>query len=170
MAKGKRARIITGTAVVLCVLAASLLSNRPQQAPAQAAIHTVAPATITINANLAETFTPAPPSATPALTAEQAWQHYAGHLGSTITTTPPGITAQLGFYTQPAGPADAPGASSLPTSNGTAYTALHQLAYGYSWHSCPVSAGVAPLPPNPCTAWLFLDANTGQQIIQTWQM
>jgi hypothetical protein len=170
MAKVKRTRIIIGFAIFLGVLAAGLLVTRLQQASARAGTHAVAPAAITINQNLGETFAPAPPSATAALTAQQAWQQYAEHSGSTVTAIPTDVTAQFGLYTQPAGPADAPGATGLPVSNGRAYIALNQLAYGYSWRSCPVSAGVAPLPANPCTAWLFLDANTGQQIVQTWQM
>jgi hypothetical protein len=166
----RRLQIIIGFAVILGVLAASFRVTPFQQAPARSATHTVTPSMITINQNLGETFAPAPPSADPALTAQQAWQQYAEHLGSTVTAIPPDAAAHLGLYTEPAGPADAPGAAGLPVSNGTAYLALNQLAYGYSWHSCPISAGVASLPTNPCTEWLFLNANTGRQIVETWQM
>jgi hypothetical protein len=169
MTKTKGTRIIIGVAAIFGVLTVSLLVNRLQQAPAHAATNAVTPATITINPSLGEIFAPAPPAAAPALTADQAWQHYATQLNSTITAIPSDVTVQLGLYTQPAGPADSPGAAGLPTSNGTAYVALNQLAYGYSWHSCPPSQGMAPLPASPCTEWLFLDASTGQQIVQTWQ-
>jgi len=170
MAKDHRTRIIIGTALVLGVLAAGFLANRPQQAPAWAATTAAMHPTVTINAKLGETFAPAPPSAAPALTAQQAWLRYARHVGSDRTTMPSGVTARLGLYTQPAGPANLPGTGSLPKSHGEAYIALNKLAYGYSSHSCPVPQGFAPLPPNPCIEWLFLDANTGQMIIETWQM
>jgi hypothetical protein len=70
--------------------------------------------------------------------------------GSSGTTIPSNVTVQLGLLTLPAGPANAD-TSGLVTSNGTAYTALNELAYGYSWHSCPMSTlPNATLPPNPC--------------------
>jgi hypothetical protein len=61
----------------------------------------------------------------------------------------------------------------LPTGpDGTGpYTAHNELAYGYSWLSCPHSTNprVKKLPPNPCREWNFLNANTGRQIVETWQ-
>jgi hypothetical protein len=64
--------------------------------------------------------------------------------------------------------------------DGEAYTALDELTWGYSWHECasvmpPVlPPGSTPVPaPSPsadhCTEWLFLNANTGVQIVLTWQ-
>jgi hypothetical protein len=151
------------------------------------AARSVVPATVKINTSIRETFAPAPPSAAPALTAQQAWRHYAEQAGSSVTAVPAFVTAQLGLFTLEASPADDPESAGLPTSDGKAYTALNKLSYGYSWHSCPPLMGgpsLAPrvrgssspdvrgsatLPPNPCVAWLFLNANTGRMIVQTWQ-
>ncbi len=160
------------TVTVLGLGVTGFLAAKPQQAPARAATHAAVPAPITIDAQLGETFAPAPRSAAPALTAQQAWLRYAHHVGSKVTTIPSHTTVRLGLYTQPAGPAFLPGTSRLPKSHGEAYIALNQLAYGYSWHSCPLyvgGPGMLPPPPTPCIEWLFLDANTGQMIIDTWQ-
>jgi hypothetical protein len=169
----KPTRIIIVAAVALGVLAAGFLAIRLQQAPARAATHATTPATITINAKLGETFAPAPASAAPALTAQQAWLRYAKSIGSRLSSMPRGVTARLGSFTLPVGSANEPNTSRLTKSNGKAYIALNQLAYGYSRHSCPVYLGrlpgMRPPPRTPCVAWLFLNANTGQMIIETWQ-
>ena len=47
-----------------------------------------------------------------------------------------------------------------PVRDGIAYTALNQLAYGYSWLAFPHRH---PKKRN----WIFLDANTGTMIIGT---
>jgi hypothetical protein len=141
-------------------------AGRPARANAVSSVTS----TITINSQIGMTFAPAPPGAVPALTAEQAWAQEAGVEGSSGTTIPSNVTVQLGLLTLPAGPANSD-TSGLVTSNGTAYTALNELAYGYSWHSCPMSTlPNATLPPNPCIEWEFLDANTGHLIDDTWQM
>jgi hypothetical protein len=116
---------------------------------------------IIINRQDRITFAPAPAAARPALTAQQAWAKY-----TTVNTSyhgsamPAKVTAFLGLFTLPTGP------------NGTGpYTAHNELAYGYSWHRCPQSTnpGTKKLPPNPCREWNFLNANTGRQIVETWQ-
>ena len=151
----------------------NLASLVPQQAPPGVATTAAMHATITIGANPLETFAPAPSSAAPALTAYQAWLRFAGHVGSHRTSMPPGVTARLGLFTMAAGPAAAPGTSTYPKSHGEAYIALNQLVYGYSSHSCPPyqgrMPGMPPPPPTPCIEWLFLNANTGHMIIETWQ-
>ncbi len=122
-------------------------------------------ATITIAPDVGETFAPAPASARPALTAQQAWAQYTHHDASyRKATIPSTVTVHLGLLTLPLGPSG-PGGSE-------AYTARDELVYGYSWHSCPVSVNprVRKLPPNPCIQWNFLNANTGHQIDDTWQM
>ena len=165
------------TVTVLGLGVTGFLALRPQQIPARAATHAAASATIAIDAKLGETFAPAPPSAAPALTAQQAWQRYAHHLGSRVTTIPAHTTARLGLFTLPVGTADNPAIAAgadkgLTISSDEAYSSLNQLAYGYSSHSCPLyvgGPGMQPPPPTPCIEWLFLDANTGQMIIETWQ-
>ena len=151
----------------------NLASLVPQRAPARAATTAATRATITIGTNPTETFAPAPSSATPALTAYQAWLRFARHVGSHRTSMPPGVTARLGLFTMAAGPAALAGTSRQPKSHGEAYIALNQLAYGYSSHSCPLylgrMPGMPPPPPTPCIEWLFLNANTGQMVIETWQ-
>jgi len=174
MPKGKYVLIIIGAAVLLGALAAGILASRLQQAPARAATTAAVTATITIDPKLEITLAPPPPSATPALSAQQAWLRYAKHVGSHRTTMPSDITARLGLFTLPVGPANSPGTGRLPKSHHEAYTALNQLVYGYSWHSCPIySYGPGMTPPpvssTPCIEWLFLDANTGNMIVETWQ-
>lgn len=194
MARGRRMRVTVGAvvAVALGALVSGFFLARPHTVSAWAA---TVPATVIISAGVGETFAPAPASATPVLTAQQAWQRYSEHLGSSVTTIPSSVTARLGLFTLEAAPADDPEATGLPKSNGKAYTALNQLAYGYSWHSCPpvmhapsitpraTTTQSAPARPStasepasaprlrtPCIAWLFLDANNGRMIVQTWQM
>lgn len=165
-------RVIAG-AVILGIIAAGLfiVIARPSNTPARAATTNGAvTTTITIDPTVGETFAPPPLSAQPSLTAQDAWAQYAALAGSSVTTVPSNVSVQLGLLTLPVGPAAAPGTNGLATSGGEAYTALNELAYGYSWHSCPTSTlNASPLPNNPCIEWLFLDANTGQQIDQTWQ-
>src|SRR2546422_2432815 len=65
-------------------------------------------------------------------------------------------TPQLGRYTDAVG-------------DGT-YLYKEQLAWGYTWHQCAPQFGNPP--PDAvvsCTAWLFLDANTGEMFELTWQ-
>jgi hypothetical protein len=69
---------------------------------------------------------------------------------------------------------DDPDQADLTTSNGIAYSALNELAYGYSSPNgtCPMSRN--PNNPGPvgksCIDWTFVDANTGQLIEETWQI
>jgi hypothetical protein len=188
MMRRKRIRVTVGAVmtVALAVLVSGFFLARPHPVSARAA---TVPAKITISSGIGETFAPAPLSAAPALTAQQAWQRYAKHLGSSRTTIPSSVTARLGLFTLEASPADDPASARLPKSGGKAYIALNELAYGYSWHSCPVfspgpasarqgapasasrgARALAPMPHTPCIAWLFLNARTGRQIVQTWQM
>jgi len=91
-------------------------------------------------------------------------------------TIPSDLTVQLGLVSVPVGPAnpDDPDQASLATSHGIAYSALNELAYGYSspTGSCPMSRN--PLRPGPvgksCIDWIFVDANTGQLIEATAQI
>ena len=82
------------------------------------------------------------------------------------TSLPPGASVQLGRLTLPLG-ARAPGQ----------YTAKDQLVYAYTWAQCgpnvtPVTTNgtpsATPTDPASCTAWLFVDASTGQMVDQTW--
>jgi len=135
----------------------------------------LAPAPIVIDPSVGDTFAPAPAGAAPALTAAQAWAQYARVNGDSATI-PAGLSAHLGLVSVPVGPAnpDDLDQAGLATSNGTAYSALNELAYGYSspTGSCPMSRN--PLNPGPvgksCIAWTFVDANTGQLIEATSQI
>src|SRR5713101_7534793 len=131
----------------------------------------------TPNAASGSTFAPAPTGASPALTAEQAWADYVKVAGGS-TSIPSVANVQLGFVTWPSGLADAPNAGSETISNGVAYLALNELAYGYSEPSpCPPQNNIATPGESSaasnssfsCIDWLFVDANTGQQIMETWQ-
>lgn len=154
------ARAIALGAAAIALLAAGCTSS----APAAQSVETVT-STITIAPDIGEVLAPAPISARPALTAQQAWaeqtHHHANYRKAVI---PPNVTVHLGLLTLPLGPAGPGGAET--------YTAHNQLVYGFSWHSCPVSRNpkVRKLPRNPCVQWDFLNANTGHQIDDTWQM
>jgi len=166
----RRKRVISG-AVVLGVLAAGFLVARLQQVPARAATADRAvPATITIDPQIGETFALAPSSATPRLTAQQAWQRYAEQAHSSRATIPSFVTARLGLYTLPVGPVG-PGTGHLVQRNGEAYTALNQLVYGFSSPSgCVSTDPYVTFPPDAhCIEWTFLNANTGKMIDSTWQ-
>jgi hypothetical protein len=110
------------------------------------------------------TFAPPPTNAAPRRTAEQVFADYERRLGAPRVdwAIPAKVSVELGLFTLAIGKG----------SNGKeAYTAHNVLAYGYSSHSCPASRNprVKKLPPNPCREWDFLNANTGAQILQTWQ-
>jgi len=156
-------QIIT-TAIALGITGADLLAAGCGTPPRAHTVSTVT-ATITIDPANGEIFAPAPADAEPALTAQQAWAKYTQvDRGYRSPAIPPGVTAHLGLLTLPIGPSG-PGGSE-------AYTARNELVYGYSWHSCPVSRNprVKKLPRNPCIEWNFLNASTGQQIDESWQL
>src|SRR5712691_6038945 len=152
-------RAIVPGAVAIALLAAACSTPAPVHS-----VETVT-ATVTIAPDIGETLAPAPASARPALTAQQAWAKYTHHDASyRKAAIPSNVTVHLGLLTLPLGPSG-PGGSE-------AYTAHNELVYGFSWHSCPASRNprVRKLPPNPCIQWNFLNANTGHQIDDTWQM
>lgn len=164
-------------AAVDCGTSRAIDSSGSAHAPART-MH--ARATITIAPGIGETF--APVSGSPKLTAWQAWVRFARLNGSRPTVMPSAVHVQLGLFTLPVGPADAPGTSHLVKVNGEAYTAHNELAYGYSSPSrCPTTG--LPRPPGRqaapqgrrlprdarCLFWTFLDANSGKQIVSTWQ-
>ncbi len=132
--------------------------------------------TITINPDNGETFAPPPAKASPPLTAQQAWAQFIKQStdGAGGTAIPSDVTAQLGLFTLPVAPSSEcdNDCGNLTIQNGMAYTALNQLAYGYSWPGgkCGGSNPVNPAPPVPCTEWLFVDANTGHMIVLTVQL
>ena len=161
------------SAVVIAVAGCGTTRAADLRQPAPAAAR-VAPAwrTITIDPQVGETFAPAPASAAPKLTAQQAWARYARENGSDRTAIPSFVHVRLGLLTLPVGPADAPGAGRLVHHGSEAYTAYNELAYGLSTPSgCAYvgGPGMRPPPPTPCIEWTFLNANTGKQIDSTWQ-
>jgi Tol biopolymer transport system component len=106
--------------------------------------------TITIDPSAREVFERPGPSADANLTAEEAWAQWAHLNGATTTAIPSVVTAHLGRLTL------APEADRV-------------LAYGFRWRSCPIHMLPSPPPSGPCIEWLFLDANTGKQLDETWQ-
>ena len=71
---------------------------------------------VTIDPQAGETFAPAPATAAPKLTAQQAWARYAARHGSSVTALPSGVRVRLGLLTLPTGP---------QPDGTTAYTAHH---------------------------------------------
>jgi hypothetical protein len=125
--------------------------------------------TITINRDYGATFAPPPVNVSaPALTAQQAWAQFIQQAsGSSNTAIPSDVTVQLGLFTLPIGPDCGATCSGDPVQNGIAYTALNQLAYGYSspGDTCVRGNSANPLPDVKCTDWVFVDANTGHMIV-----
>jgi hypothetical protein len=103
-------------------------------------------------------FASPPPSAVPAMTARQAWARFTRSERSTAIA--PGTAVQLGLLTVPIGPYCGRECDGHPVRAGIAYTALDQLAYGYSWLAFPHRH-------LKNRNWIFLDANTGKMIIGT---
>jgi hypothetical protein len=176
MQMSRQAKLATIGAVGFAVVAGGFLLVGLHQAPArsstagarhiQAVTVSTVTSTITIDAQAGETFSP--PSATaataaPALTAEQAWAKYDQVDSSAGPTIPSNVSVQLGLLTLPIGPSG--------PNNSMLYAAHNTPVYGYSAPSCPMSRNpkVTTMPPNPCIKWVFLDANTGQAIDETWQ-
>ena len=146
--------ILGGTVLLLAV---SACGARP---PGRAAvtIRRIRPvssalnATVIIDPTVGETFTPVT-GVIPALTATQAWSQFLGQ-----SSVPSDVTVQLGQLTLPLGA----GAPNQYMYNG-------RLVWAYDWHSCPATS-LGSLPSgNPCIEWLFLDANSGQELDNTWQ-
>jgi len=156
----RRKRLITGAAVLGVLVTGFILARLPKTPVRAATVMSAVTTTVTIDPSVGETFAPAPSSSAPSMSAQKAWARYARLNGSSVTAIPSSVTVQLGRLTLPVGPGP---------DNSVSYTAYNQLAYGFSWHSCPVSMLNPPSPDNPCIEWLFLDANTGQQIDETWQ-
>ena len=143
------------------VLAAAVLAVWTGIGHAQAIGATPVSATITVNS--LDTFAPPPADAAPAMTAQQAWAQWENNAGNSNTSIPSDTTVQLGLLSVLAGPdCGAECENGNIAQDGMVYSALNQLAYGYSWSTC--SAG-STLPASQCTEWIFLDANTGQMII-----
>jgi hypothetical protein len=106
-------------------------------------------ATIVISKGLGTTFDP-PGDAPPSLSADQALATYT--TANAAADLPRDLTGQLGLVT------------------GDGYAG--RLAWGYSWRSCTSGVGGDVATTHPilsCTAWLFLDANTGTMLFATWQ-
>lgn len=124
-------------------------------------------ATMTVDLGEGAKFAPAPAGANPALTPQQAWARYIKSTrvdaSERSLAIPRNVAARLGVLTMPIGPMGRHGT--------TTYLAHNELVYGYSWHRCPQSqAPGGTLPPNPCIEWNFLNASTGAQIVETWQL
>ncbi|MGI9004923.1 MAG: hypothetical protein ACR2FU_01760 [Streptosporangiaceae bacterium] len=128
-------------------------SNSPGTTPVQK--------TIELADNPGETFAPPPADAAPKLTEQQALDAYTG---SSNFQVPDGVAVALGLFTLPIGPDCGPSCENGNTViNGIAYTVYNQLAYGFSINRCPAGSDA---PDWQCQQWLFLDANTGQDIGQ----
>lgn len=113
-----------------------------------------------------ETFLPGA-AGQPSLTPTEAWVGFARGAGATdVTSLPPDVSVQLGQLTIETGDM---GPDGRPVDTKHMY-----LVYGYSWQSCPVVVGGDQAAStsetgSTCVEWRFLDANTGEQILDTWQ-
>jgi hypothetical protein len=175
IARTQRLRAASAATAVIAALTAaiviplSLLPGSPAaEGHRQRSLHALAGSaprrgTITIDPATGQTFAPAPASAAPKLTAQQAWARFMRHLDNAHTAIPSGTHVQLGLYSMPAGP-KGPGGTET-------YLVHNELVYGYSSPSGCVTLNPRLLaPPNArCLSWDFLNANTGVQVVSTWQ-
>jgi len=155
---------IPASAAALTAASASQPAPSKDRAITASAVQT----TITIDPDYGATFAPPPANAAPALTAQQAWAQFIQQAsGSSNTAIPSTVTVQLGLFTLPIGPNCGATCSGDPVQNGIAYTALNQLAYGYSspGGSCVRGNSANPGPDVKCTDWVFVDADTGHMIV-----
>ena len=147
-----RAKGLIGGLLSLALIAAILAGwhvaiKEGSQGEATAAVAS----SIDIDASVGEVFSPPPLNhQQPTMSASDAWLSYARLNGSPETSMPSEVTVQLGLLTLP------------PQAD-------NELAYGYSWTSCPVPMTPGSPTGTLCREWLFLDANTGRQIDDTWQ-
>ncbi len=150
----RRKTFIVAGAIGIVALATGLLALTRLGA-AQAIRTTALPATITIGPDVGETFAPQPASAAPSLTAAQACARWRQQVGGDDTMIPGDATVQLGLLTLPVGPDCGADCSKLTIKNDIAYTALNELAYGYSTPCSPeaaASTGGSCLPAECCPA------------------
>ncbi len=111
--------------------------------------------------NPGEEFAPPPADAAPKLTVQQALDAYTG---SSNFQVPDGVSVALGLLTRPIGPDCGPSCQKGDTVlNGIAYDVYQRLAYGFMRNFSPPGS---TLRDWKCQQWLFLDANTGQDIGQ----
>jgi hypothetical protein len=128
-------------------------SSTPGTAPVQK--------TIELADNPGEEFAPPPADAAPKLTAQQALDAYTGKSNFQV---PDGVSVALGLFTLPIGPDCGPSCEKGDAVvNGIAYDKYQRLAYGFMRYLCPAGSTA---PDWQCQQWLFLDANTGQDIGQ----
>src|SRR5262249_26169114 len=151
-------------------LTAGLFAVQTSSGRAEAITATAMSTTSTIDPHYGATFAPPPTNAasTAVLTAQQGSAQFTQQAsGSSDTAIPSSVTARLGLFTLPVGPDCSATCSNLTAQNGTAYTALNALAYGYSWPGgmCARGNDINPLPDSPCTERIFVDANTGHMIV-----
>jgi hypothetical protein len=157
----RRTYLIVG-ALGLAALAGGLFAAQTGSGHAQTIRVTALSTTVTIDPDVNETFAPPPSDAAPALSAQQAYAQWEQPTGAADTAIPANVTAQLGLLTLPVGlDCGAECENNNIVHGGMVYTALNQLAYGYSYSVCPAGS---TLPARQCMRWLFLDARTGEMI------
>ncbi len=147
----------SGAAVIAAGLAAAKVSAGAVNTPGTTPVRK----TIELANNPGEEFAPPPADAAPKLTVQQALDVYTGSSNFQI---PDGVSVALGLLTRPIGPDCGPSCEKGDTVlNGIAYDVHQRLAYGFMVNYCPAGS---TLPDWKCQQWLFLDANTGQDIGQ----
>ena len=159
-----RGPLVITSVLGVAVLAVSLVAVWTSIDHAKAIRALAVKATIIVEPGIHETFAPPPADAAPALTAAQAWAGLERHaeIPAKTTAIPASTTVQLGLLTLPVGPDCGPECEhGNIVRGGMVYSALNQLAYGYSWSTCPAGSS---LPAIRCTEWIFLDAGTGLMI------
>src|SRR6266568_1059177 len=146
----------SAAAVIAGVSAAAAVSAGAASTPGGA---TPVQKTIEVANNPGEEVAPPPADAAPKLTGQQALDAYTGKSNFQV---PDGVSVALGRLTRPIGPDCGPNCEKGDTVlNRIAYDVYKRLAYGFMVNRCPAGSTA---PDWQCQQWLFLDANTGQEI------
>ena len=140
------------------VIATLLVPSLRRSGSPTSATESPTPSVIILDSpNDSKEFVLAMTDASPELSASEAIARYENH--NSDFALPSDAVSYLGYY-------------SAAKGDGT-YSYKDRLAWGFAWHEC-----IAP-QPNPrytgppistsCSAWLFLDANSGRMLEETWQ-
>lgn len=155
----KRSKGLWSVAALVAVVATATLTLG--RSGSQARADTEVQQSIVINEGAADgtdrvTFAPPSQSEGDVMTSDQALADFSE--ADPQFVEPDSATAELGLYTSASGP--------------DSYRFRDQLAWGYSWlTTCPASPNPAEAnaEPSQCTAWIFLDAHSGEMLEGTFQ-
>jgi len=153
-----RGPLVITSVLGLAVLAVSLVAVWTSIARVKAIRAMAVKTTITLDPSIHERFAPPPADAVPTMTAREALDAFERR----HVPIPDSVTVQLGLFTLPVGPDCGFECEHGNIVRGNmVYSSLNQLVWGFSRRVCPAGSD---RPEWQCTAWDFIDANTGRYV------